>query len=342
MNQFTTETPVTLVPRRCRLAPVVALMALAPWVAECSWGGSTAAGFVPVVVFLAPMYGGAAVLIREMGRRGGGGWPVMVLLAAAFGVFQAGLVDQSMFNPDYLDDTGFAAWGKAADATRVPVLGFSAGQALDYVGNHIALSICAPIAIVESFLGPSRCHQSWLARRGLLVVGVLYVLGSLLVFSDISGRQNFTASPLQVAFTALLVSAFIGAAMLPRWRRKPRFMTKPAPHPIWAGLVALAAHLSDWMSGWAGVGIRVAVTTACVAVIVAWSRRAGWGQLHVLAAWAAGLLCAAGFAYIVPNYEPASPTAALTGDIAISVITAALVGGAFWRLRKQNPHSATW
>jgi hypothetical protein len=266
----------------------------------------------------------------------------MVLLAAAFGVLQAGLVDQSLFNPAYLNDTEFADMGQAANATLVPVLGFSAQEALDYVGNHIALSICAPIAIVETFLAPRRRDQPWLGRPGLTVVGVLYILGSLLVFSDDSGRKNFMANPLQVAFAALAVLALIGAAMVPRWRRRPRPVAKPSPHPIWVGLVALGGYLSaDQFSGWAGIGVRVAAVAVAAAVIVAWSRRADWGQRHVLAAWAAGLVAAAAGAYFVPNYDPASPTAALVSDIAISVVTITLVGGAFWRLRLRLRHAAT-
>jgi hypothetical protein len=318
-----------------RLAPVVALLALAPWAAECSWGGFTADGFLFVVVILAPLYGAAAVLIRETARRIGGGWPAMVLLAAAFGVLQAGLVDQSLFNPAYLNDTEFADVGAAAKATLVPGLGFSAQEALDFVGNHIALSICAPIAIVEAFVAPRRRVRPWLGRPGLAVVGVLYILGSLLVFSDETGRKNFMAGPLQLTFAALLVLGFIGAAMLPRWRRGSRPLARSSPHPSWVGLVALGGYLSaDLAPGWVGVGIRVAAIAVVAAVIVAWSRRADWDHRHVLAAWAAGLVAAAAGAYFVPNYDPASPAAALVGDIAISVITITLLGGAFWRLRR--------
>src|SRR5262245_51367983 len=154
---------------------VLALMVLAPWAAECSWGGNTLEMFPFVVVILAPLYGGAAVLIRETARRTGGGWPAMVLLAAAFGVIQAGLVDQSLFNQGYLDDTEYGAMARLADATRVPVLGFSVEQAFDYVGNHVALSICGPIAIVEAF--SAYRQKAWLGRRGLAVVAVVYVLG---------------------------------------------------------------------------------------------------------------------------------------------------------------------
>jgi hypothetical protein len=43
-------------------------------------------GFPPVFI---PLYGGGAVLIREVVRRRGGGWPAIVVLAAACGVVDA-------------------------------------------------------------------------------------------------------------------------------------------------------------------------------------------------------------------------------------------------------------
>lgn len=206
-------------PLRRRLLPVIALLLLAPWAAECSWGGFAIDDFLPVLIFLGPMYGGAAILIRETARHLGAGWPTIVLLATAFGVLQAGLVDQSLFNPDYLNDTQYADTRVAAEATLVPGLEFSLRQAFDYVGNHIVLTICAPIVLIESFLGADRRLRPWLGRPGLAVVGVLYLLGSLLIFSD--SRKGFLASPLQLTFAAVVVLALIATALLPRWRSRP-------------------------------------------------------------------------------------------------------------------------
>jgi hypothetical protein len=317
---------------------VFGLLALAPWTAECSWGGFTADDFLLVVVYLAPLYGCAAVLIREVARRTGGGWPVIVLLSAAFGVFQAGLVDQSLFNPDYLDDTQFAAAVESADQTRVPGLGVSASQAFGYVGNHIALSISAPIAIVESFVEPDRRYRNWLGRGGLAVIGVVYVLGCLMIFTDAeSGRKGYMAGPRQSSLTVLVTLALVCLAMLPRWRRTARRLPGSAPHPLWVGLVSLFAYLSvDVVPGWAGLALQVAVVAAVASLIVVWTRRTGWDQRHVLAAWGAGLLVAGAYAYIVPTYDPASPAESLIGDLATSAVTLTLLGMASWRLRRSR------
>ncbi|PZF97035.1 hypothetical protein C1I93_12930, partial [Micromonospora endophytica] len=192
----------------------MALLLLAPWAAECSWGGFAGTDMLLVVVVLAPMYGGAAILIREAARRTGGGWPMIVLLAAGFGVIQAGLVDQSLFNPDFLADTEFAEIS-AADATRVPVLGISAQEAISFLGNHVALTICAPIAIVETYLSPARRLRPWLRLPGLVGVTILYLLGSLLVFTDDSGRKGFLASPGQLVGATAVALGLIVVAALP-------------------------------------------------------------------------------------------------------------------------------
>lgn len=322
-----------------RARPVLALLALAPWTAECSWGGFTAGDSLFVVVVLAPLYGGAAVLVRETARRTGGGWPAIVLLAAAFGVYQAGLVDQSLFNPAFLADTEFAESGAEAAGTRVPGLGFSAEQAIDFVGNHVALSICAPIAVVESYVGAGWRHRPWLGRGGLLMIGVLFALGSLMVFGDDSaGRKGFLLSPVQATVAVLTVLLLVGAALLPRWRRTPRRVVATAPHPGWVGLVVLGAHLSTVpLSGWVRVGWQLSAAVAVAVPVVRWSRRANWSQRHVLAAWTAGLLVAAALAYVVPSYAPASPTEALVGDVVVTVVVLALTAGAFHRLRRRPP-----
>ncbi|MBU8858464.1 MULTISPECIES: hypothetical protein [unclassified Micromonospora] len=331
-------------PWHVRLVPAVALLLLAPWTAECVWGGFTLTGMPFVVLVLAPMYGGAALLIRETARRLGLGWPRIALLAAAFGVVQAGLVDQSLFNPGFLDDTEFADTRAAAEATLVPGLGFSARQAVDYVGNHVVLTICAPIALVESYLGRARRARPWLGRPGLVVAALLWLGGSLLVFADDEGRKGFLAPPVQLAFATGVALALVAAALLGRRHAEPPHASPPyagqphadsatAPRPVRPALVVAVAYVGSTIApGWPGVVLALALASVTAVALVRWSRRAGWGQRHVLAAASASPLVAAAFAYGVPTYAPASPAAALVGDVAISVIVLLLVGGAWWRV----------
>jgi hypothetical protein len=122
--------------------------------------------------------------------------------------------------------------------------------------------------------------------------------------------------------------------MLSRWRRRPARGAGRVPGPLAVGALVLAAHLTSWpLHGWPAVAVRTAAAAVCVAAVLTWSRRVGWDHRHVLAGWGAGLVSAAAGAYLVPTYEPASTVAAVTGDIAVSVVVAALLGGAAARLR---------
>jgi hypothetical protein len=105
---------------RTRWLPVLGLAVLAPVCAEYLWGYDDSTGhpgtLVGNLVVFIPLYGAPALLIREVARRRGLGWPGIVLLAAAFGVVEAGLVDQSMFSRDYRD---IPYWSDLADPTYV-------------------------------------------------------------------------------------------------------------------------------------------------------------------------------------------------------------------------------
>lgn len=324
------------------LVPALALFVLAPWAAECSWGGFTAVDFLPVVVFLGPMYGGAALLIREAARRTGGGWPMIVLLAAAYGVLQVGIIDQALFNTGFLDGTQFAGNAVGARRTWVPGLDFSAAQLLSYVGNHVVLTVCAPIAIVESFLSPERRRRPWLRRNGLLVVTGLFLLGCWIVHADTA--DGFAARPAQRLAAASVVVVLVAAALFVAFSggRRSAYAVRHASRgavarPWWVVLVVVAARLTDdQVPGWWGVALMAGAATAAGGLLLWWSRRPGWGQCHVLAAASTSLVLAAVFAWFVPTYEPSSPSAAVTGDLAVTVVALALVCAAWWRLHARE------
>jgi hypothetical protein len=81
-----------------RVAPAVGLFFLAPLVAEYLLG-NVAIDAIAGLLLLSPLYGGGTVLIREVTRRAGRGWPTMIPLGLAHAVFEEGLVTQSLFNP---------------------------------------------------------------------------------------------------------------------------------------------------------------------------------------------------------------------------------------------------
>ena len=131
-----------------RLPAVLSLFVLSPLVAEYLLGSLPVAmiGILPV---MALMYGSAAVLIREIARRAGRGWPSIALLACAYGFIEEGLVTQSLFNPNYLGlrllDFGF-----------IPALGTALPWLIYVISIHVVWSICVPIGLAESLFPAKR------------------------------------------------------------------------------------------------------------------------------------------------------------------------------------------
>jgi hypothetical protein len=241
MNAFTdTDVDARRPPRLRRLAPVAGLLVLSSASAELLSGYQV---FDPLdtlgaLGFFAALYGTVAVLIREIARRAGRGWPTILLLGAAFGLIQAGLIDQSLFNPGYLDndDPAWAqAWREERQATLLPLLGLSASQLLGFVSGHVIWSFAAPIAVVEALV-PDWADRPWLGRSGMAVMVVLYVLAARFVVIDHISTKHFVAAPTQLIGTAAVVAALAVAALtLPR-RTARASSPRQAPRPWLVGL----------------------------------------------------------------------------------------------------------
>jgi hypothetical protein len=67
-----------------RIAPAVGLFFLAPLVGEFLLGNISIKDIV-TLLFLAPLYGGGPLLIREVTRRTGRGWPTIFFWASLMG-----------------------------------------------------------------------------------------------------------------------------------------------------------------------------------------------------------------------------------------------------------------
>src|SRR5215212_9337786 len=150
-----------------RYLPVLTLFILSPWVAEVLFG-ATPLSRLGALVVVAPLYGGGAILVRELARRRGPGGGSIFLLSAAYGIIEEGLAIQSIFNPN-LFNAGLLG-GRA--------LGINWVWSLWTIGYHIVFSIGIPILLAE-LLFPTRRDEPWLGRVGLIIVGVPYTMGLL-------------------------------------------------------------------------------------------------------------------------------------------------------------------
>jgi hypothetical protein len=257
-----------------RIAPALGLLVLAPVCAEYLYGYDDSTGNLPALlgglVLFAPLYGGAALLIREATRRAGRGWPTILLLGLAFGVLQAGLLDQSLFNPSYRD---IDYWDEMFNPTYTPWLGFSPELAATFTVGHMIWSIAAPIAVVEA-LAPQRRTTPWLRWPGLALTAAGFLLAAYVIVWWTLDTEDFVPSTGQLAGAATVVIVLIVAAFRIRGRSRPS-NDRPGPSPWLAGAVALAA-LTGWLMidrGWAAFAVKLGLLAALILLVAWWSGR---------------------------------------------------------------------
>jgi hypothetical protein len=316
-----------------RIAPALGLLFLAPLVAEYLLG-NVSFSELPALPFLVPMYGGAALLIRELARRTGRGWPTIILLASAYGLFQPAVLDQSLFNPSYMGHD-------FQSAAHIPALGISASSALTFVVGHAIWSISVPIAIVETMV-PHRSITPWLGNVGLRVTGVVFLLGAGLIFTDQQATEHFSAPLWKLVGATAASSAIAGIAFLIGRRPRPR-IDRRAPSPRLVGATAFVASslLNLVPATWFGVAIAIALIAAMTVVITRWSRREGWTAAHRFALAAGASLTYAWLGFVVLPFNDAASTVNLIGQAVLVLAAIALLTGVGRQVRRTSEALST-
>ena len=301
-----------------RVVPAIGLFFIAPLVAEYLLG-DLPINLLGALIVLAPMYGGGALLIRELVRRNRLGWPSIFTLALAYGIFEEGFTTQSLFNPNYyhlhLLRIGY-----------IPALGISGWWTMFVLTLHAVWSIPVSIALAESLV-PDRARTPWLQNAGLTIVSLLFVLGALASAAFSLKSDPFHATKMQFAMAAICCIAIVVVSfMLPSAREPEVTGATSAVNPWIVGAAALIAGsvfvLAPPKWAWGAVAIYVALDVLAIAVIHHWSRSNGWNQLHRIAlAGGAGLV----YAWSAFTHAPLVGKSILTARISHVVFAAALV-----------------
>ncbi len=279
-------------PRRWPWA--LALLVLSPVCAEYLWGYDDTTGDALVLLggllIFSPLYGAPALLIREAAVRLGLRWPGILLLAAAAGLLEAGIVDQSMFSINYRD---IPYWDDITAPTAIEPLGISVYTALTFVGGHVVLSFGAPIALVQGLSGDA-ARRPWLGRVGLVVTATFYAAACALVLGDHLNSEADHASATQVAVTSLVVVLLVTAAVATRRLRRDRVPGEvPGPWLVGFGVLAVASSYTFLPPSAAGTAVLELMAIAITVVLIRISLRDGWTTAHTTMA-AGGALVAAG------------------------------------------------
>lgn len=279
--------------------PALGLLVLAPVCAEYLWGYDDSTGHPATLLghllVFSPLYGAPALLIREAARRHGLGWPGILLMATAFGVVQAGIIDQSLWSTDYRD---IPYWSDMSVPTYVEPIGLSLYLVLLFVGGHVILSIGSPVALVET-LTPRRRREPWLGPLAIAVVALLYLAASALVLADAHDTGEATATWGQLTGSAVSAVALVWVAF--RVGRRPALIVPgPVPRPLLVWVLALAA-MAVWTAlppSRIGTALVALLSTGTIALVWRWSHRGDWGQQHVLALAAGAVVAAGGYAFL--------------------------------------------
>lgn len=269
--------------RRRRRRLTWTLVATAPLVAEFA-SGNLPIVYVWLLVIYAPLYGGAAVLIRDLGRRSTRPWPVIFTLGLVYGVVEESFISFSLFNPDYADL-------RLLDFGWIPALGIGSWWTTFVVLLHAVWSICVPIVLVEALAG-DLADRPWLTPPGLAGAVLAVGLGAAATAGVTLSEDDFVPSLAHLIGTAMAVAAL---AALAGWlaRRPPRRPSRPgdgaarpgmppglagpgqpvgpatvAPEPRRAAAAAVGVTLL-FVAGAAQVGSALAVV-AVYLVLVAW------------------------------------------------------------------------
>ena len=278
-----------------RIGPALLLVFLAPLIAEFLLGDFTIRKLGLVIVLL-PMYGCGALLIREVVRRTGRGWPSMLLLAVAYALLEEAFLTQSLFNQNYVGQ-------RLLDYGYIPALGTSLNWSLFVLSIHVVWSVATPILIAEGIAAERRI-EPWLKGLGLASVAVLFVLGCAATAKFSRQASPFVATRAQFFVAGVLVLLVIGAAFALKPaavvaagyaspQRSHSTSEHTAPRSWWMLLFAFAVACmflvaesytrSHGMPPAVSLLIRLTCEIVAVVLIVRWSRMRGWEPAHYLA-----------------------------------------------------------
>lgn len=263
--------------RRLRgIFPAAALFFIAPLIGEFLLGNMPIT-MLGMLAILAPVNGGAALLIREFVRRSGRGWGSILLLGLAYGILEEAFLTETLFNPNYL---GLNL--QLLQPAFIASLGIGLRYTIFVLTLHTVWSIGVPIALVEALV-PERALAPWLGRFGKAMVAVIFTLAavSMASFSIHRGPQYFEASPRQFLWSAMACLALMGLAF---GLRKPRrnLVNSDVPGPWVGGLLTFGAAsifmIVPSKMGRMGGGVLLAARCCsnCRNLRLVWPNGLGW------------------------------------------------------------------
>lgn len=315
--------------------PLVCVFLAAPITAEylqayLSFTGDPWAS-VGGIVFFAPLYGGGALLIREIAVRIGRGWVGVLLLASAFGLAMPGIIDLAMFGTDRAD---VANWSQLREPTLIEPLGISAATTLNWTVGHVMMSVGAPLTLLHS-LAPAHRHRPLLGKVGIPLTLAAAAVVAVAVHQDGQQVYGYSLSIGQVV-SVLVVVAVLGAAALsglgtPTPVQKAE-MRVPAAAVV-LGAVVLKVAIDLLPPTWIGLLGSVAILIAAGATIRWCAANRVWGPREIGLLGIGVVIGGIAIGFLAPVPDGVSVVAKVIQSCVLLALALFVLFGVIWRAR---------
>ncbi|MCB2172604.1 hypothetical protein KQH65_07695 [archaeon] len=225
-----------------RIPPALVLFLLSPAVGELLSGSSPPTEYFTVFGFtvMTLLYGGGALIARELKIKWGKGIGSLLLLGASYGIFEEGLMVASFQNPSWQDIGILGEYGRW--------LGINWVWAVELTFYHALISITVPILIVE-LAYPSLRDKPLLHGRWRKIVPVLFfadIVFGYFAFPYETGFKPPIPPYLLILFMALLFAYL--AYLLPR--DQARHGVKPMRSPRYYSVICFLGSIACGMVFW--------------------------------------------------------------------------------------------
>jgi hypothetical protein len=151
------------------------LFFLSPIIGELLSGSAPPSEFFTVFGFtiMSLLYGGGAVISRELKIRWRKGVGSLILIGAAYGIIEEGLMVASFQNPDWMDLGALGVFGRWYGVNWV--------WAVELTIYHAIVSITVPVLLVE-LVYPKEKTKPWLTGNWRKIVPSLFIADVIIGF----------------------------------------------------------------------------------------------------------------------------------------------------------------
>ena len=272
------------------VAPALTLMVLAPVIAEVL-SGATKLSYIFALVPEILVWGGGALLIRELVRRWGGGWTSVLLLGIGLAIAEEFVIQQTSIAPlPWLGNR--PAYGR--------VWGVNWVYFLYMLGYESVWVVLVPVQLTD-LIFPKRRDEPWLRSWQLVIVSFLFVVGSLVAWFSWTQRARpmvfhvpkYAPPLLTVILAALAISLlFVMSYAVRKTAALGASASRKAPSLwlvglgtlglgfAWYGLIVLVFAPQPSLPLWIPMAGGIAWSGLAFFVVKRWVESAGWGDMH--------------------------------------------------------------